>query len=86
MAIAQVGLQKAQLTLAASSVAERIALADVSEGEVSEIANSALRRIGLEEADFDFGETAELVRVQLAIKALGSFRIEAVGVAAKELG
>lgn len=84
LAVPLLGLQKSQLTIAASTIAERVARADVAEGEVESIVAQVLAKLGLEHADASVESTDGVEIVRVALVALAGIELEAVGYAIDE--
>lgn len=84
LAVPLLGLQKSQLTIAASTIAERVARADVAEGEVESIVAQVLAKLGLEHADASVESTDGVEIVRVALVAVAGIELEAVGYAIDE--
>ena len=84
MAIPILGFQKSQLTVAAATIAERAARADVTEGEVESLAAQVLETLGLENAAVSVESLEGIQAVRLALMAMPGIELEAVSYAIDE--
>lgn len=84
LAVPLLGYQKSQLTVAASTIAERVARADVAEGEVELIARQVLAKLGLDHADASVESSDGVQAVRVAQVAFAGIELEAVGYAIDE--
>ena len=84
LAVPLLGLQKSQLTIAASTIAERVARADVTEDEVEPIVAQTLAKLGLERADASVESIEGVEIARVALVAIVGIELEAVGYAIDE--
>jgi hypothetical protein len=84
LAIPLLGFQKSQLTAAAATIAERVARADVTEGEVDSVAAQVLETLGLENAAASVESLEGVQTVRLSLMAMPGIELEAVGHAIDE--
>ena len=85
LSVVVLGYQKVILTSVANTLAERSALADVSEADFANLADDELAHWNLRLANFSFSEHDGIAAVRLNLNGFAGWQIEAVGFATKEL-
>jgi len=85
LSVVLLGHQKVILTSVANTLAERSALADVSEADFANLANEELAHWNLSLANFSVAEHDGIEAVRLNLNGFAGWQIEAVGFATKEL-
>lgn len=84
MSISVLGYQKSLLIAAATSIAERAALADVNQADEEGLISDALAGVGLEDAAVSLSSEGGIEVARASMLALGVFELEAVGYASIE--
>jgi Flp pilus assembly protein TadG len=85
VSITVLGYQKSLLIAAATNIAERSALADVTQTDEEELVADALAGLGLQEVAFSLSSEGGVKVARASMLAFGVFEIEAVGFASIEV-
>ncbi len=85
LSVVILGYQKVILTGVANTLAERAALADVSEAEFATLAEAELAKWNLNLANLSVADSEGIETVRLSLNGFAGWQIEAVGFATKEL-